>query len=88
MLQLFLIWLLLGALSGALAIAARLRPVSWTHLGWLGMLAIGIATALLGGWLGMLILGKFAATATALWVAVAGVVLLPRVIVWARARRA
>ncbi|MDQ2904945.1 MAG: GlsB/YeaQ/YmgE family stress response membrane protein [Chloroflexota bacterium] len=84
MLLLFLIWLLLGALTGALALAARLRPASWTHLGWLGMFAIGIVAALLGGWLGMLILGKFAATATALWVAVVGVVLLPKLIVWAR----
>ncbi len=83
MLLLLLIWLLLGALTGALAIAASLRPASWTHLGWLAMLAIGMATALLGGWLGILLLGKFAATATALWVALIGVVLLPRLIVWA-----
>jgi hypothetical protein len=80
MLILSLYWLLLGALIGALAIGAshdksgRYRPPSWQFLGWLWMLAIGALAALLGGWLGALLLGKYIATAMALWVAVLAMV--------------
>ena len=79
MLTLSLFWLLLGALIGALANAARLRRTSWPwrRLGWLMMLAIGALAGLLGGWIGALLLGKYMATAVALWVAVIGVVVLP-----------
>jgi len=80
MLILSLCWLLLGVLIGALANGAKLRPPSWQLFptsgvyGWLWMLAISAVAALLGGWLGALLLGKYIATATALWVAVLGVV--------------
>ncbi len=79
-----LFWLLLGILIGALANAARLRPASssWGHRGWLVMLAVGALAALIGGWLGALLLGKYVATAAALWVAVLSVVVVPWLVAW------
>lgn len=76
MLLLSLVWLLIGALIGLLANAAQLRPAMWTHLGWLVMMSIGAIVALCGGWLGVWLLGKYFATAMALWIAIAGVVVL------------
>jgi hypothetical protein len=81
MLILSLFWLFVGLLIGALANAAGLRPVTWVHRGRLGMLGLGALVALLGGWLGTLLFGALFATATAIWVAVLGVALLPRLIV-------
>lgn len=80
MLILILIWLLIGILVGLLATVGRLRPSSWSRFGWLYMAGIGAATAFCGGLLGTFILGRYFATAMALWVAVMGVVLLPQVI--------
>ena len=89
MLILSLLWVALGLLIGALANAAKLRPAAWGRGGWPGMLGLGALVALLGGWLGTWVLGALFATATALWVAVLGVTLLPRLIIWcARFRRA
>jgi hypothetical protein len=82
MLILSLLWLLIGLLIGALANAAKLRPAAWGRGGRLGMLGLGALVALLGGWLGTWVLGTLFATATALWVAVLGVALLPRLITW------
>lgn len=82
MLLLSLFWMLLGLLIGALANAAKLRPAAWVHGGRLGMLGLGALVAVLGGWLGTWVLGTLFATATALWIAVLGVALLPRVITW------
>ena len=76
MLLLSFVWLLIGALIGLLADAAQLRPVTWTHLGWLMMMSIGAIVALCGGWLGVWLLGKIFATAMALWIAIAGVVVI------------
>jgi len=88
MLILSLIWVGLGMLIGALANAAKLRPAAWARGGWLGMLGLGALVALLGGWLGTWVLGALFATASALWIAVLGVALLPRLITWcARFRR-
>lgn len=86
MLILSLFWLLIGLLIGALAIAAKLRPRAWVRGGRLGMLGLGALVALLGGWLGTWLLGTLFATATAIWIAVLGVALLPRLIVWCYAR--
>jgi uncharacterized membrane protein YeaQ/YmgE (transglycosylase-associated protein family) len=79
MLILSLFWLLLGILIGTLANATRLWPASqsWGRRRWLVMLAVGALAALFGGWLGALLLGKYVATAAALWVAVLGVVVVP-----------
>jgi uncharacterized membrane protein YeaQ/YmgE (transglycosylase-associated protein family) len=92
MLVLSLCWLLLGALIGVLANGAKLRPGAprrtashHPRQGWLLMLAIGALAALLGGWLGTLLLGKYIATAVALWVAVLAVVVC-RLVPWARTR--
>jgi uncharacterized membrane protein YeaQ/YmgE (transglycosylase-associated protein family) len=82
MLLLSLFWVLLGLLIGALANAAKLRPAAWGRSGWLGMLGLGALVAVLGGWLGTWVLGTLFATATALWIAVLGVALLPRLITW------
>ena len=78
MLILSLFWLLIGLFIGALANAAKLRPATWGRGGWLGMLGLGALAALLGGWLGLWVFGALFATATALWIAVLGVALLPR----------
>jgi uncharacterized membrane protein YeaQ/YmgE (transglycosylase-associated protein family) len=77
MLLLSLIWLVIGLLLGALACGAKLRPMSWGNRGWLAMLGIGMASALLGGWLGVWLFGPQYATVSALWVGVVGVSLLP-----------
>ena len=82
MLILSLFWLLIGLLIGALANAARLRPVTWVRGGRLSMLGLGALLALLGGWLGTWLLGALFATATAIWIAILGVALLPRLIMW------
>jgi hypothetical protein len=80
-----LFWLLIGLLIGALANAAKLRPITWVRGGRLGMLGLGALVALLGGWLGTWLLGSLFATATAIWIAVLGVALLPRLITWCNA---
>ena len=82
MLILSLLWIVLGLLIGALANAAKLRPASWGRGGRLRMLGLGALVALIGGWLGAWVLGALFATATALWIAVLSVALLPRLITW------
>ena len=84
MLILSLIWVVLGLLIGALANGAKLRPAVWGRRGWLAMLGLGALAALLGGWMGTWVLGSLFATATALWIAVLGVALVPRLLVFAR----
>jgi hypothetical protein len=86
MLILSLFWLLIGLLIGALANAAKLWPVAWVRGGRLGMLGLGALVTLLGGWLGTWLLGALFATATAIWIAVLAVALLPRLIIWCHAR--
>ena len=86
MLILSLFWLLLGLLIGALANAAKLRPAAWVRGGRMAMLGLGALVALLGGWLGTWLLGSLFATASAIWIAVLGVALLPRLITWCYTR--
>lgn len=74
MLLLALIWLLVGAVVGALALAARLRPASWGRWGWT-LPGVGALGGLLGGLLGTLVLSRLFGTPAALWVAVLAVVL-------------
>jgi hypothetical protein len=52
----------------------------------LAPLGLGALVTLLGGWLGTWLLGAIFATATAIWIAVLGVALLPRLIMWCHAR--
>lgn len=87
MVQLSLVWLLVGVAVGALANGARLRPEAWGRRGWLWMLGMGAAAGLVGGWLGALVFGRYFGLAMALWVAVL-VVVGPRMLAWGRARRA
>jgi uncharacterized membrane protein YeaQ/YmgE (transglycosylase-associated protein family) len=82
MLILSLLWVVLGLLIGALANGAKLRPAAWGGRGWLAMLGLGALAALLGGWLGTWVFGSLFATANALWIAVVGVALLPRLVVF------
>jgi len=87
MLILSLVWVVLGLLIGALANAAKLRPAAWGRGGWFAMIGLGALAALLGGWLGTWVLGALFATATALWIAVLGVALLPRLVVFVRKKQ-
>ena len=75
MLALFLLWLLIGLLTGALANAAKIRPASSTRWRWLILPGIGAVAALVGGWVGMLFVGQYFATGSALWVGVLGVMI-------------
>lgn len=70
---LMLIWAGLGLLAGALALAARLKPASWNRHGRLGLLAIGLGAAMLGGLLGFWLTGRLFSPASALWLAVLAV---------------
>ncbi|HEY6539570.1 MAG TPA: hypothetical protein VIZ18_01475 [Ktedonobacteraceae bacterium] len=87
MLILSLLWVALGLLIGVLANAAKLRPATWGRGGWPVMLGLGALAALLGGWLGTWVFSALFATATALWIAVLCVALLPRLIVLARKKQ-
>jgi len=86
MLILSFLWVALGLLIGALANAAKLRPAAWVRGGRLAMLGLGALVALLGGWLGTWLLGPLFATATAIWIAVLGTALLPRLLTWGYTR--
>ena len=83
-LWLSLAWLVVGAIIGALAAAARLeraaaaagapRPLAsrvWVKV------AIGALAAVAGGWLGVVVFGRLFSTATALWVSALCAMLLP-----------
>lgn len=88
LLQLSLVWLVLGLVVGLLANGARLRPDTWGRRGWLWMLGLGAAAGLVGGWLGVLVYGRYFGLATALWIAVLVVALGPRTVAWARGQMA
>ena len=85
MLILSLFWVLIGLLIGALANAAKLRPAAWVRGGRWTLLGLGALVTLLGGWLGTWLFGALFATAVAIWIAVLGVALLPRLIIWCQA---
>lgn len=75
-----LLWLGLGAVVGLIANAANLRPASWRTFGWMRMAVLGALVAFFGGWLGVLLLGRPFATMVALWIAVIGVVGIPKLL--------
>ncbi|MGO8951131.1 MAG: hypothetical protein ACLQUY_26455 [Ktedonobacterales bacterium] len=77
MLALSLLWIVLGGLIGSLALAGQLRLAKPERYGWAILVLLGALAGLAGGWLGTLIYGRFFGTATAAWVAVAAVVLIP-----------
>ena len=68
--DLIILWAALGLIVGALALAARFTPANWGRFGWLWMLALGVAAALLGGLLGFWLPGRLFSAASALWIAV------------------
>lgn len=81
MLLLSIFWLLMGLLIGILANAGRLQTVVWVHDG------LGALAALLGGWLGTWVFGSLFGTATAVWVSVMGVVVVPWLVESIKKRR-
>jgi hypothetical protein len=74
--MLSLLWVLIGFLIGMLANGARLWPASWERRRWLYLPTVGMLLALLGGWLGTFLQGTLFATATAIWLTAAGVVMV------------
>ena len=79
-----LLWLILGGIIGLIATAAHLQPASWYDRRWtwvwmggLGML-IGLGSGCIGAWW----LGKYFAVPVVLWITIAGMVALPRVLCW------
>ncbi len=81
MLILSLVWLAGGVLVGGLANLAAIAPGVWwrsqLRSRW-SMVGLGALAAVGGGWLGTLLLGRFFGSATAAWVAVLAVALVPR----------
>jgi len=73
MIGLVLLWLTLGLVIGALAIAARLGTRTLGRRAWLLLPGIGATAALLGGIAGSLVFSLFYGTAVAAWCAVLGV---------------
>jgi uncharacterized membrane protein YeaQ/YmgE (transglycosylase-associated protein family) len=73
MLLLSLCWLLIGLFVGVLANVAALGPAEWVR----GRYVVGVLAALAGGWLGTWVFGSLFGTATAVVVAVLGVVVVP-----------
>lgn len=88
MLQLSVVWVMVGLIVGALANGARLRPAAWGRRGWAWMLGLSAAAGLVGGWLGALVYGRYFGVAMALWVAVLVVAAGPHALTWARERLA
>jgi hypothetical protein len=86
MLLVSVIWMVCGALIGMLAAAAHLTPGAWSVPWRLALLGAGCALA--GGWLGIPVWGTIFATSAALWIAVVGVVAVPRLLAWRVGRRA
>lgn len=79
MFWLILLWLLLGMLISWLVSVAHLLPASWHHQRRLHLSLLGALTALGGGLAGMLFAGRPLSTWMALWIVVAGTLLLPRI---------
>lgn len=71
MLILPLVWLVLGACVGALAVIARWAPRRWEGRAWWMSPALGAVAALAGGGLATLLLDHIFATLIALSVSVA-----------------
>ena len=66
---LVLTWAALGLMIGVLGLAAQLTPSTWRKYGRLGLPALGLGAALLGGLLGFWLFGRLFASASALWIA-------------------
>ena len=70
---LVLTWVVLGAIVGLLALAARFKPVAWGKAGRLWLPVLSAGAALLGGLLGFWLFGRLFSSAVALWIAVLAV---------------
>jgi hypothetical protein len=83
-LLLSLIWFCMGLLIGLMAYMARLQPTLWSRskrLDLFTFLLMGAIVAFCSGWLGVLLLGRLFSIATALWITIAAVIILPWIIV-------
>lgn len=79
-----LIWFCMGLLIGLMAYMARLQPTLWSRskrLDLISYLLMGAIVAFCSGWLGVLLLGRLFSVATALWITIAAVIILPWIIV-------
>lgn len=89
MLVLSLLWLLGGALLGALTYAAALMPAAWRGRGWrtpVTLVMIGAIAGLGGGWAGTLVFGRIYGSPAAAGFAIASGVLFPQIFTRALAR--
>jgi ABC-type Mn2+/Zn2+ transport system permease subunit len=83
------VWIVGGALVGALALAAALAPGATGRRGHRGgwrLIGVGALAGVLGGWAGTLVFGRFFGDPTAAWVAVLAVVAVPRAVALMRRR--
>jgi hypothetical protein len=79
-----LIWFCMGILIGFMVYMAHLQPTLWSRskaLDLLTFLLLGATLSLCSGWLGVLLLGRLFSIATALWITIASVIILPWLIV-------
>ncbi len=75
-----LIWPGMGLLIGLIAYLARIQPTIWLRskrLDFFSYMVIGAVVAFCSGWLGVFLFGKLFSIATALWITIAAVVILP-----------
>lgn len=74
----------MGILIGFMVYMARLQPALWSRskrLDLLTFLLIGAILSFCSGWLGALLFGRLFSIATALWITIAAVIILPWLIV-------
>jgi hypothetical protein len=74
----------MGLLIGFMAYMAHLQPTLWSRskgLDLFSYLIMGAIVAFCSGWLGVLLLGRLFSIATALWITIAAVIILPWIIV-------
>ncbi|MBA2391887.1 MAG: hypothetical protein H0V70_03995 [Ktedonobacteraceae bacterium] len=78
-----LIWPGMGLLIGFIAYLARIQPTIWSRskrLDLFSYLVIGALVAFCSGWLGVFLFGRLFSIATALWITIAAVVILPWIV--------
>jgi hypothetical protein len=83
-LLLSLIWFCMGLLIGLMAYLARLQSTLWSRskkLDLLSYVMMGAIVAFCSGWLGALLFGRLFSIATALWITIAAVIILPWMVV-------
>lgn len=80
----------MGILIGLMAYLAHLQPTLWSRSKGLDLftfLMMGAILSFCSGWLGVLLLGRLFSIATALWITIAAVIILPWIIVRVQTNR-